>query len=134
MFNALASLAQRRGRRVVILAVVFFAVAGALGAGVADRLDPYGADDPATEGVRADNQLEDAGFREATVTVVVQNAAPTEAAGARRVQAIERRIKADPDVAEVTGYLETQAPDFISKDGDSTYLAVGLKTTDDKEL
>src|SRR5918994_2739871 len=134
MFNALASLAQRRGKRVVILAAILFAVAGALGGGVAEKLDPYGADDPDTEGVRADDRLEDAGFREATVTVLIQNAAPTEAAGERRVRAIEERIKSDPDVAEVTGYLETRSPDFVSKEGDSTFLAVSLKPTGDKEL
>ena len=143
MFNALASLAQRRGKRVVILAAILFAVAGALGAGVAEKLDPYGADDPDTEGVRADDRLEDGGFREATVTVLIQDAAPTEAntnrvalsrALASRVREVERRIKSDPDVAEVTGYLETRSPDFLSKDGDSTYLAVSLKPTADKEL
>src|SRR5918995_1039200 len=134
MFNALASLAQRRGKRVVILGAILFAVAGALGGGVAEKLDPYGADDPDTEGVRADDRLEDAGFREATVTVLIQNAAPTEAAGERRVRAIEEGIKSDPDVAEVTGYLETRSPDFVSKEGDSTFLAVSLKPTGDKEL
>ena len=49
MLDRLALLAHRRGRRVVIVAVVLSIAAGALGAGVADRLDPYGADDPATE-------------------------------------------------------------------------------------
>ena len=42
-------------------------------------------------------------------------------------------MKADPDVAEVNGYLETGNPDFVSEDG-TTYLAVSLKPTDDKEL
>ncbi len=134
MFNALASLAQRRGRRVVILAAVLFALAGVLGAGVADKLDPYGADDPETEGVRANERLEDAGYREATVTVLIQNAAPTDPAGAERVREIEGRIKSDPDVAEVVGYLETRSPDFVSEEGNSTYLAVSLKPTEDKEL
>ena len=56
MFEALARLADRRGRRVVIAAVAFFVVAGALGGSVADRLAPYGADDPATETVEATHQ------------------------------------------------------------------------------
>jgi hypothetical protein len=71
MCTALASLAQRRGRRVVILAVVFFGVAGALGGTVADKLDPYGADDPATESVIADERAEAAGFRDASVIVLI---------------------------------------------------------------
>ena len=51
MFNALASLAQRRRRLVAIGGLVLFMAAGALGGSVADRLDPYGADDPDTEAV-----------------------------------------------------------------------------------
>jgi hypothetical protein len=85
MFDAFASLAQRRGRRVVILAAVVFVVAGALGGSVAKHLDPYGADDPATEGVRADDRLEDDGFRDANVLVLVRNASPAQPAGRRRV-------------------------------------------------
>lgn len=134
MFTALASLAQRRGRRVVILAVIFFGLAGALGGSVADKLDPYGADDPATESVIADEQAEDAGFRNATVIVLIEDAPPTAASGRARVQAIEQRVAADPDVAAVNGYLQTQSPDFVSKDGNSTFLAVSLMPTDDKKL
>ena len=48
MFDRLSSLAQFHRRPVVVVAVVFFALAGALGGSVADRLDPYGADDPST--------------------------------------------------------------------------------------
>jgi uncharacterized membrane protein YdfJ with MMPL/SSD domain len=134
MFNALASLAQRRGKRVVIFAAVFFVVAGVIGGSVADRLDPYGADDPATEGVRADNRLEDSGYRESSVIVLIQDAPPTQSDGRDKIIAIEKTVKSDPDVQSVTGFLETGSPDFVSKDGDSTYLAVALKPTDDKEL
>jgi uncharacterized membrane protein YdfJ with MMPL/SSD domain len=134
MFNALANLAQRRGKRVVIIAAIFFAVAGAVGAGVADHLDPYGADDPSTESVIADNHLDDAGFRDASVIVLIEDAPPTQAAGKARIQAVEQKVKADPDVQEVIGFLGTGNRDFVSKDGTTTYLAVGLKPTDDKEV
>jgi hypothetical protein len=40
MLDRLALLAKRRGRRVMIAAVVLSIAAGALGAGLADRLDP----------------------------------------------------------------------------------------------
>jgi RND superfamily putative drug exporter len=134
MFNALASLAQIRGKRVVIVAVVFFAIAGALGGSVAKHLDPYGADDPSTQSVIADDRLEDAGFRDASVIILIQNASPTQPAGQERIAAIERPVKSDPNVASVAGYRETQSTDFISKDGRTTYLAVSLKPTEDKEL
>ena len=66
MFDALARLADRRGRLVVIVAAIVFVAAGAFGGSVADRLDPYGAEDPDTESARADALVEAAGFRETT--------------------------------------------------------------------
>ncbi len=133
MFNALASLAQRRGRRVVIFAAVFFIAAGAIGGGVASKLAPYGADDPATESVKASNRLEDDGYRQAEVIVLAQNISPSSPAGQRRIGQLETQLKHNPDVASVTSYLETHSPDFVSHGGNATYLAVGLKPTDDKE-
>jgi uncharacterized membrane protein YdfJ with MMPL/SSD domain len=132
MFDRLAHLAQRRGRRVVIVAAILFAVAGAFGAGVADHLDPYGADDPATESVRAENRLEDAGHRPAAVIVLIDAAVDT-AEGRARVADISDRLNRDPDVAEVTGYAKTRSPAFVSQDGDRTYLSVALKPTEDDE-
>src|SRR6266540_1785273 len=112
MFTGLASLAQRHGKRTVILAIIFFAVAGALGSSVAKHLDPYGADDPSTQSVIADDRLEADGFRDVSVIVLIQNASPTQAAGRQRIQAIEQRVKREPDVAGVAGYAETQNRDF----------------------
>ena len=71
MFSRLADLAQRRGKRVLVLAAVLFVAAAAFGAGVADHLAPYGADDPDTESVRADDVLEDAGYRGTGLVVLV---------------------------------------------------------------
>jgi uncharacterized membrane protein YdfJ with MMPL/SSD domain len=134
MFNALASLAQRHGKRTVILAAVFFVVAGALGGSVAKHLDPYGADDPSTQSVIADHRLEAAGFRDVSVIVLIENASPTEAAGQQRIAAIEQQVQRDRNVQSVVGYAETKSRDFISKDGRTTYLGVTLKPTGDKEL
>ena len=53
--------------------------------------------------------------------------------GRERVEEVERRIAGDPGVASVTGFAETRSRAFVSRDGDSTYLAVGLESTDDDE-
>ncbi len=95
MFNALASLAQRHGRRTVIFAAVFFVVAAALGGGVASKLAPYGADDPATESVKASDRLEADGYRDPSVIVLLQNTSPTSPAGRQRIQQVERQLRAD---------------------------------------
>jgi uncharacterized membrane protein YdfJ with MMPL/SSD domain len=133
MFNALASLAQRHGRRTVIFGAVFFIIAAALGGGVASKLAPYGADDPATESVKASDRLEADGYRDPSVIVLFQNTSPTSATGQQRIRQVERQLRANPDVSRVIGYINTRSPDFVSHDGNATYLAVSLKPTDDKE-
>jgi uncharacterized membrane protein YdfJ with MMPL/SSD domain len=133
MFSALASLAQRHAKRTVIFAAVFFVVAGALGGGVASKLAPYGDDDPSSESVRATDQLEADGYRNPNVIVLIQNTPPLTPAGQHRIRGIEERLRANPDVSRVTGYLDTASQDFISGTGDASYLAVSLRPTGDKE-
>jgi uncharacterized membrane protein YdfJ with MMPL/SSD domain len=133
MFDSLARLANRRPRRVGLVAVAFFLLAGALGGSVANRLDPYGADDPATEAVEARQQLEDAGHRVPAVLVLIDDAPVKQAATRRRIGALERELRARSDVKSVSSYYTTRSSDFVSRDGDATYLAVALKQTDDKE-
>jgi RND superfamily putative drug exporter len=134
MFDSLARLANGRAKRVGLLALVFFLLAGAIGGSVADRLDPYGADDPNTETVQAREQLEDAGLRVPAVIAVVQDAPVAKPATKQRVEALENQVRERSDVASVTGYYDSGAKAFVSKDGQSTYFAVALKATGDKEL
>src|SRR5919201_841620 len=133
MFNALASLAQRHGKRTVIFAAIFFVIAGALGGGVASKLAPYGDDDPATESVKVSDRLEADGYRDPSVIVLLQNTSPTSKDGRARIDRIAGQLRANPDVDRVTGYLDTHSRDFVSNDGRATYLAVSLKQTGDKE-
>ncbi len=132
MFDALARLASRRSWLVVTLAAIVFVAAGMLGAGVAGRLDPFGADDPGTESVIANQRLEAAGFREIGVVVLLRGIDVRSPEGRTRVEAITRRLGTDRDVASVASYLSTGSRDFISRDGEATYLAVALKPTDDQ--
>ncbi|HET8954779.1 MAG TPA: efflux RND transporter permease subunit [Solirubrobacterales bacterium] len=133
MFDSLARLANGRAKRVGLLALVFFLLAGAIGGSVADRLDPYGADDPDTETVQARERLQDAGLRVPAVIAVVQDAPVAKAATKPRVEALEQQVRERPDVASVTGFYDTRSPAFVSNDGQSTYFAVALKTTEDKQ-
>jgi uncharacterized membrane protein YdfJ with MMPL/SSD domain len=131
MFRYLASLATRRGSAVVLFSVVFFIAAGALGAGVADRLDPYGADDPDTESVKADDRLDAAGFNETGAIVLIDNVHVESSKGRERVQSYARQIAADPEVGEVSSFYSTRSRAFVSRDGDATYLSVSFTTLDD---
>src|SRR4051794_22147014 len=134
MFDALARMATFRGRRVVVISVLLAFAAGALGSGVADRLDPYGADDPSTESVIARDKLEDAGYRPTSVIVLVNRIDVSSPQGQERVQSLAQELEADHAVKGVTGYLNTHSPAFVSRDGDSTYLAVSLKATEDDAI
>jgi RND superfamily putative drug exporter len=133
MFDALARLADGNARRIGLFAIVFFLLAGALGGSVANRLDPYGADDPSTETVKAKDRLFDAGLRIPAVLAVVEDAPVAAAATRARVEALERSVRRRADVKSVTGYYDTRSPVFVSKDGRSTYFAIALKPTDDKQ-
>ncbi|HEX8049857.1 MAG TPA: efflux RND transporter permease subunit, partial [Solirubrobacterales bacterium] len=134
MFDFLARLADGSARRVGLFAIAFFLLAGMVGGSVADRLDPYGAEDPATETVKAMDRLEEAGLRVPAVIALVEDAPVAKPATRRRVEALEREVRERGDVASVTGYYETRSPAFVSSDGRSTYFAVALKATGDKEM
>ena len=134
MFDSLARLADGKAKRVGLLALVFFLLAGAVGGGVADRLDPYGADDPNTETVHARERLQDAGLRVPAVIAVVEDAPVAQPATKQRIEALENQVRERADVASVSGYYDTRSPAFVSRDGQSTYFAVALKATEDKEL
>jgi RND superfamily putative drug exporter len=134
MFDALARFADGNARRIGIFAILFFVLAAAVGGSVASRLDPYGADDPATETVQAREQLQDAGLRVPAVLAVVTDAPVAEASSRARVEALERSVRRRADVASVSGYYDTHSPAFVSRDRQSSYFVVSLKATEDKEL
>src|SRR5262245_59483430 len=134
MLDALARFVYRRRRLVALAAGVFFVIAGALGGSVASHLDPYGADDPATDSVRADDLLQDHGYRDASVIVLIRHAPIAEARAHARVDGIARELRARRDVAWVRGYYDTHSRAFVSRDGTQTYVSVALKPTDDKAL
>jgi uncharacterized membrane protein YdfJ with MMPL/SSD domain len=134
MLDRLATVVQTRPRAIAIFAAVLFAAAGALGSGVADRLDPYEADDPDTESVRASEMLEEAGYRGTEVVVLIDDIDVRSPAGRERVAAISERVAATPEVAGIASYLDERSPDLVSRDGDATYLAVQLEPTGNSEL
>ena len=116
MLDRLARLADRRARLVVVAAVAVFAIAAALGSGVADRLVPYDASDPDSESNQAQDRLEQAGYRSTGVIVLI-DADPTTADGRERIAEIADRVARDRDVDRVVGYLDTGSRDFVSRDG-----------------
>ena len=134
MLNRLANLAGGHPKRVLIFAGVFFLLAGVLGSGVADRLDPYGADDPDKEAFIAKEKLDDAGYRDPQAIVLIEGADPTTPDGAARVSEVTEQVNGIEGVRGASGFLETESAAFVSEDGQSTYLAVQLDATEDDEI
>ena len=134
MLSRLANLAGGHPKRVLIFAGLFFILAGALGSGVADRLDPYGADDPDKEAFIAKQKLEGAGYRDAQAIILIQNTDPTTPEGAERVSEIGKETSGVEGVRGVSGFAETKSKAFVSKGGQSTYLAVQFEGTEDDTL
>ena len=134
MFDALARFADGNARRIAVAALAFLVLAGALGGSVASKLDPYGADDPASEAVKAQASLEAAGLRSPAVIAVVEDAPVADPATRARVERLEDQVRARGDVADVSGYYDTGSRAFVSRDGRSTYFAVSLKPTGDKQV
>ena len=132
MFDRLARLADRRARRVALLALAFFLFAGAIGGSVAYRLDPYGADDPDTESVQIEDRLDAAGYEGTSLIVLFENAPVGAAFTRERVGEVKRDLMERPGVDSVVGYYDTRSDDFVSFDRDATYLAVALTSDDDK--
>jgi RND superfamily putative drug exporter len=133
MFTALTRLASQRPKRVVAVAVLVSVIAAIAGSSVADRLDPYAADDPSTESVRADALLERAGVG-AGVDVVALVETPRGAdspAGRTRVHQVARELRADPDVGRVVTF-EQAGRGLVARDGRSTYLAASLRAGADE--
>src|SRR4051812_21402590 len=132
MFDALARGVYKHRRFVGIGAAVFFIVAIAVGGSVAKHLAPYGADDPASESVHADNLIQSKGFRDTSVVVLVQGGEISSPAMRARVTGISKSIADRGYVASVHGYFDTHQRSFVSHNGRETYLAVALKATDDQ--
>ncbi|MEJ7875905.1 MAG: MMPL family transporter, partial [Solirubrobacterales bacterium] len=134
MLSRLANLAGGHPKRVLAFAGVFFVLAGVLGSGVAERLDPYGADDPGKESFIAKTKLEDAGYRDPQAVVLVRDVDLKSAEGEGRVREVQEVIAGIEGVRGTTGFLDNGSPAFVSNDGRSTYLAVQLEATQDDEI
>src|SRR3954454_25234076 len=112
----LAKFVGRQPKRVVAAAVALAILAGVFGFGVASRLGPYGADDPATDSVKTSNALERATGLTTSDSVVVLVRSPSRA----RIAAVTAKLRGDPGIGAVT-------PPTPSRDGRAAYVVARFK-------
>src|SRR3954469_16670651 len=136
MLANLATFIHAHGRRVLLVAVLAAAVAGAFGFGVAKDRSPYGADDPATESVKATHRFEAAAHRKIDpgVVAIVSAGDVRSSSARRRVEGGADQLRAEPDVASAVSFYETHDPAMVSRDRRSTYVVAYFKPRSDSQL
>ena len=136
MLTNLATFLHGHGRRVLLVAVIGAAIAGAFGVGVAKHMSPYGADDPATQSVQATHRFEAAAGRKIDpgIVALVSVGDVHSAAAQRRVEQVAGRLRTQPEVASAVSYYETHDPSMVSRDRNSTYVVAYFKPRSDTEL
>jgi uncharacterized membrane protein YdfJ with MMPL/SSD domain len=136
MLTNLATFIHANGRRVLLVAVLAAAIAGAFGLGVAKHMSPYGADDPSTQSVQATNRFEAAAHRQIApgVVAIVRAGAVHSAAARQRVEQVAGELRAEPAVSSAVSFYETHDPAMVSRDGRSTYVVAYFKPRSDRQL
>jgi RND superfamily putative drug exporter len=129
MLSTVARLVTTRARFVLVGAVVFFAVAGALGGGVADRLIAGGFEDPASESSQAEDLLDEqfgTGVPNIVLLVTAEDGDVDDPDVARAGRELTQRLADEPDMRGVVSYWsEGGAPPLRTEDGRRA-LVVGM--------
>jgi RND superfamily putative drug exporter len=134
MLERLATFAYSNRRGVLFVAVLGAVIAGVFGAGVANRMSPYGADDPATQSVQATNRFQAAtGSRiDPGVIALVSTGDVRSPAARQRVDRVAAELRAQPDVASVASFYTTRDSAMVARNGRSTYVVAYFKAVSDK--
>jgi uncharacterized membrane protein YdfJ with MMPL/SSD domain len=136
MLDRLATFLYANRRRVLTVAIVGVAIAGAFGTSVTKHMSPYGANDPATQSVQATNRFQDAAGRQidAGIVALVRSGDVRGAAARSRVERVAARLRSQPGVARVVTAYDSHDPAMVSRDGRSTYVLAYFKPLSDSHL
>jgi RND superfamily putative drug exporter len=136
MLTRFARLSTKHARAVVIAAVVMFAIAGALGGGVADDLTSGGFDDPSSESERADDALAerfDTGVPNLLLLVTARDGEVDAPAVAAAGTALTAELAAEDGVDDVVSYWsEGNAPPLRNDDGSRALVVARVVGNDDQ--
>ena len=137
MMNRLAHLADRAPRRMLAGAAVFFVVAAVLGGSVADRLQPYGADDPSSESVQLRSDLERSTGIQTSAGIIALVDVPNgvrSAAARERVDRVTALLRGDRHVGQVTSFYTARDRALVARNGRSTYVAASFRAMSDSAV
>jgi uncharacterized membrane protein YdfJ with MMPL/SSD domain len=137
MLNRLADLAHRSPRRMLAGAAAFFVLAAVLGGSVADRLQPYGADDPSSESVQLRHDVERATGVQTSAGIVALVATPggvRSPVARERVDRVTAMLRRDREVGRVTSFYDSRDPGMLARDGRWTYVAASFRAMPDSAV
>jgi uncharacterized membrane protein YdfJ with MMPL/SSD domain len=126
MTKALSRFALTRPRAVLAGAILVAVLSASFGFGVAGRLDPFSATDPATQSVQATNRFEAAAHRQIEPDVIALVRAGNVATPAARaiVGDVASRLAKQPGVVRVETYYSAHDPAMVSRNRRLTYIDV----------
>ena len=136
IFRRLGQLINRAPWVIVGVAIAFGAIGGIFGGPVAKSLQVGGFQDPASQSTIAVARLQSAsGVRaDGGIVALVQTpdglASPSTKAEVTKVASV---IAADPEIAQVVTYYQTQDPSMIARDGSSTTVVGYWKPVSDQQ-
>ena len=121
-------------RRTLLIALVVGVASLLLGAGVADRLGPYKAEDPATESIRLKERVKRAVGTETRVSLIALVRGDVRVTRTRRaVTRLARGMRREGAVASVATYYSTRDRAFVSRGRRFTLLAARFRSLPDLE-
>ncbi|MES2210307.1 MAG: MMPL family transporter [Chloroflexota bacterium] len=139
MFSRWGAFVYRRRRFVLLVMIVIAAAATPLAAGTSAQLSSGGWLDRNSESARVSQRLQSdfGGGQSAYLALFRADAAGADARGADFQAAIATTLadlEGDDRISGITGYAQTHDDRFVSIDGQSAYVVIGLNMTDDKSV
>jgi RND superfamily putative drug exporter len=139
MFTRWGGFVYRRRRWIALLSLVMALGFASMAAGVSDNLSNGGWLDPTSESAKVGDRLRDeyGGGRSAFVAVFRSTAPGADATSVAFQDAVASAlapVRALDGVTGTTGYAETGDDRFISTDGDSAYVVIGLEADEDDSI
>lgn len=135
MFNRLAAVATQRRKLVLILSLLFCAVAGGLGGTVTDKLSAGGYEVPGAQSTQASEVLTDTfGTGEPNLVLLVQTPAGVDdQETASRGLALTEALADEPGVSEVASYWSLgESPSLRAEESDSALILAHLDGDEDQ--
>ena len=136
MLTRLASVVVVRRRLVLVLAVLFLALAGGLGGGVAKELSGGGFNDPKAPSERASALLLDqfgTGAPNLVLLVTTPSGSVDDPKVAQAGQRLAARLAGERDIVQVLSYWTAGRPDTLkSRDGTRGLILARIRGTEDQ--